>query len=306
MTDIMPSMEQAPVQRIPIFQFGDKKVETIDRDLLSKSNMVLDNKDRPYKTRPVQTWQLLDDMEQIIREQGINYSLDPIYVQANSSKRILTQDEKAIYTAENTPIGKWVFNDMITRFHLPHAEDETGQTGRNIGIAVCFHKKGITMSWGLNENICENFSILTRSTLQTFGSDDRKKDYDMIKLQVADWLRHFEDKRALELEMMDKMKNTVIEGGYALDKLIGKLYRKAVDQAYGSKSIAPFTINSMSNFVQEIDCRRTESVLQEDPNLYEVYNFGTSVMKPGMVDMGDIIEVSSLFAEFLLKEFNLN
>lgn len=300
--ELVPTEEVT--NRYPIFKFDeDNKVQTIDRELIANSLEITDSRGKPLRNRPVQIWTLLDNVEQAINKAGIDHSLAPIYVQRNASNRMLTREEKPLYDQTNTPINKWRFDKIITMFHLHHSEDNEV----NAGIAVSFNDYGIQIAFGMNVHVCTNFSILggQKSFLQTFSRHGLESEsYQGILARMEQWVLAFDENRKNELDMMYRMIETDIKDVQIVDRIIGKLYQKAVNQVYGNKEFAPFTISNMSNFVQEAMKKRAED--QTIKNVWDLYNWGTEVIKPGFVDLNDIAISSSQYATFLQQEFSLN
>jgi hypothetical protein len=58
----------------------------------------------------------------------------------------------------------------------------------------------------------------------------------------------------------------------------------------------------MSNFVQNVLKKPYEDVR----TVWDLYNYGTSVMKPGMLDIANIQSSSALFAEYLIDNFKIS
>jgi len=88
-----------------------------------------------------------------------------------------------------------------------------------------------------------------------------------------------------------------------IEKVIGDLYLSAIKQAYFAGDPVPFNTYELSDFVQEaIRQRKDEEKLT---NVWDVYNWGTSIMKPSKVDIGEISENSNIWADYLINEFDL-
>lgn len=299
----LPPITQEPIPQInldPVFVFPeDCKTAAITLEALHMSKMILGKGDRPERNRPVQSWELIDQVVALCTKHNMDFTLDPIYVQKNASWRAVTKEERAQFDENNTPVSKWVFDKCITRVHLNHAEDNE----TNVAIVISFHDKGITLAWGLNVRYCSNFNIYGGDCLYTFGTDNQKESYESVIIRLENWIQNFEENRKREMAIRQMFIDCPISHEDQVDAIIGALYRAAVKQAYGKGERAPFTINGMSTFVQAI----MEEEIKEDgeklETLDDLYNFGTKVMKPGVVDIADISENSKLFAQFLMKRF---
>jgi hypothetical protein len=115
----------------------------------------------------------------------------------------------------------------------------------------------------------------------------------------------------VEMELMNRMIETEIKDPAIIDRVIGGLYKRAIDQAYGSKALAPFDTAGMSNFTQNV-LKASGGVRDHEfnrpvdlRNVWDLYNYGTAVMKPGMVDIAEIQTSSHLFADYLFDEFEI-
>jgi|GEM_PF-5970528 len=285
------------------FEQGER-VKAVDYSLLEHSLKVTDSNGNPELHRPVQAFTFLCLIEEMIRKENLNYTIEPVWIQNKAARRVIEPANEKLYAPDNTPISKWLLNNMITRIHLPHAEDLTlEQQGANVAIAIAYKDKGIEVAFGLNEKICNNMQILSRSgVLRTYGSNSFGLEA-MLGL-IKSWLGNFEDTRHVEMEKMDRMKNCKIGGIAVVDTVVGKLYRAAINQSYGDKTPAPLDTYGTSSFVQQI--MNSEHVLVTDPSVWDVYNWGTMTIKPNLMDLRNMIETSAKLAEFLLNEFNLS
>jgi len=285
------------------FEQGEK-VKAVDYSLLEHSLKVTDSSGNPELNRPVQAFTFLRLIEEMIRDENLNYTIEPVWIQNKAARRVIEPTDEELYNPENTPISKWLLNNMITRIHLPHAEDLTlEQQGANVAIAVAYKDKGIEVAFGLNEKFCVNMQILGQSEiLRTYGNDSLK--LETMSGLIKNWLANFEDKRHVEMEKMDRMKNCRIGGIAVIDTVMGKLYRAAINQSYGDKKPAPLDTYGTSSFAQQI--MNSDTGLRTDPSVWDVYNWGTLTIKPNLMDLRNMIETSAKLAEFLMDEFNLN
>ena len=148
--------------------------------------------------------------------------------------------------------------------------------------------------------------------MRTFAQDGHEGlSWQSIEISLEKWINTLEQKMKVETDLMNRMIETKIVELAVINRVIGGLYAKAIDQAYGSKRTAPFDTAGMSNFVQNIikssgpvkDHAFNADVAIKD--VWDLYNYGTQVMKPGMVDLADIQNSSHLYADYLFDEFEI-
>jgi hypothetical protein len=273
---------------------GDGKASLISLDHLRESQLVRMQNGREIISRPIQSWELIDRITNQLGERGIPHALDNIYVQKSESQQILTSAERGIYTAENTPISKWLFNQLITKINVNPARE--GDT--NTSIALSFNKNGVLVAFGQNVRICSNMCVFGKNLMTTYGQN--KVPFDKMLEVLNHWLDTMAEKEQFDLRMIEGMKSVEIDKVSEVDRLVGNLYRKSVEQAYGSV-VAPFTMTQMSVLTQDINKR-----LKEDSRLgtvWDLYNIGTNLYKPTDVDMVNIYHAPKVWYDAILEEY---
>ena len=283
----------------PIFSFGENSVAEVPYEMLQQSKMILNPKGEPVKSRPVQSWELITDVVERFRKIGIKHEISPIYVQRAGSHQVLTREERAMYNETNTPIDKWLFDKLITEIKLI---DYSNQDGTST-IAISFNDRGIHIAWGFNVRTCSNLSIFgSDDSIKTYG-DDKRNYQDMI-LNLDNYLLKADEKSKFNMQIMDRMKEMKISGRKALNECVGGLYRSAVRQAYiDSKTEAPFNITTMSKFTQSLE--NNYQKLKDDSSVWNLYNFGTDIIKPANVDITRILEDNKNWGAYIMNHFGL-
>ena len=273
---------------------GEGKASLITLDHLRESQLVRMQNGKEIISRPIQSWELIEKITQQLGGKSISHSLDSIYVQKSESQQILTSAERGMYTAENTPISKWLFNQLITKINInPLKEGDT-----NTSIALSFNKNGVLVAFGQNVRICSNMCVFGSNLMTTYGVN--KIPFDKMIEVLNHWLDTMAEKEAFDLQMIDGMKSIDIDKVSEIDRLIGNLYRKSVKQAYGSV-VAPFTMTQMSVLTQDINKR-----LEEDSRLgtvWDLYNIGTNLYKPTDVDMVNIYHAPKVWYDAIIEEY---
>ena len=273
---------------------GEGKASVISLDLLRESQLIRMQNGRDMVTRPIQSWELIDRIGHMLGEKGVPNSLDPIYVQKSESQQILTAAERGIYTAETTPINRWLFNQLITRINIfPEKEGET-----NTAIALSFNKNGLLLAFGENVRICQNMSVFGNNLMTTYGNN--KVPFDKMMEVLNHWIETLEEKITWDLNMINGMKSIGIRDGRELERIMGNLYLRSVKQAYGNH-VAPFSMTQMSLFAQEINRR-----FEDDSRLgtvWDLYNVGTNLYRPSDVDMVNIFHSPKIWYDVLTEEY---
>ena len=235
----------------------------------------------------------------MLKDAEVGHKVHPIIVRSDSSGVALNDVDRADnkYSKAMCPINKWIFDQLITKVDIPHIgnEDVKGT------IALSYTKRGISVAFGLNVSICDNLCIMGGQQMRTykFGGDDAL-GWDSMKIQLRDWINNIDQRLGMEWEIMNRMQAREINDEVAIDQTIGKLYQSAVSWRYGNGEQAPFDISGMSTFVQNMQKKHKQERLE---NVWDLYNWGTEVMKPELERLENLTESNRLYADFLCREF---
>jgi hypothetical protein len=306
------SEENEVKEAIEMFGFEkNQKSRDIPLKLLKQSIRVEDNLGRAYRTRPVQAWTLMAMILSMVKEAEVAYELHPVIVRADSAGVALNDDdrEQSKFTKQGCPINKWIFDQLITKIDIPHIGGDLA----NGTIAISYVNKGINIALGLNVKLCDNLSILGGQQLRTYKFDGQGGfDWETMKIHLKDWISNLDQKLGVEVEIMNRMMAARIDNESAIDRVIGKLYQDAIKWRYFKGPQAPFDISGMSSFVQnalkqqeytyKAHSDNIESYKKID-NVWDLYNWGTNVMKPEFERLENLTEASRLYADFLCNEF---
>ena len=273
---------------------GEGKASVISLYHLRESQLVRMQNGKQIVTRPVQSWELIEHLQTALTSRNIPFELQPIYVQKSESQQILTSAERGMYNAENTPVSKWLFNQLITKINL----NPKPGTDTTTSIALSFNKNGVLTAFGRDVRICQNMCVFGNNLMTTYGNN--KVPFEKMLELINHWLDNLAEKEAFDNRMIEGMKSIDISDNREVKRIVGNLYMQSVDQAYGS-TIAPFTMTQMSVFVQALNKR-----LEEDSRLgsvWDLYNMGTNLYKPTDVDMVNIFHAPKVWYDVLLTEF---
>lgn len=275
----------------------DESVRPITLDELKQSIRVSGKFGKVLASRPIQSWELMALIMQLMEEYQLNYTQDIIYVQRKNSHIMINEEEKNMgFTKEACPIHRWLFDKLLTKWTIPFVSDSLDK----VGIAMGFNDDGIELAFGIDINICSNFNIMGGNIMRTYTyGGTPAATFDYIKLKLADWFANFQQMVHVETSIMNAMKEFTIGNPSIIKQVIGELYVKAINHAYGSKVIAPFDTHGISMMVQSYISQRNPTVIS---NAWDLYNWGTNIMKPGTVDLADINNCSEMFAKFVLED----
>lgn len=304
---VLRSGQVAPV--IPIYEFSkEEKIQSISSDYLRMS-IRRESGLAGIRTIPVQYWTLYGILESMLEQNNLNYTNGEIFVQANSSRAYLTDMEKGDgFDAKRAPINRWRFDKIISTINLPNVMSGSGEPAenmRNAAIGLTVNKEGIMVSFGMNLHVCQNFNVMGGTCLRsyTFGQNEGLA-WELMLHKLAQWVSKIDQIWKIQNDCMKAMKEyTLLIDVPVIEELMGDLYISAIKQAYFKGAYTPFDTHELSNFVKEmIQSRRTEDTLA---SVWDIYNWGTSIMKPGIVDIGEIANNSSMWSQYLMNRFEM-
>lgn len=303
--------DAAPLVRMFGFDESENAKRVAYEDL-SQSIRVEGKHGRVLQTRPVQSWNAMNYILALLSAADTNHSLESIYVQKRNSFPQLNDAEKQLgYDRKNCPVSRWMFDKVAASIMIPNIGNDLVH-GR---IGFKFDDNGIQIAFGMNVNVCSNFAIMGGQIMQTYkGNNSDGLSWESIEIKLKDWIQNLDQKMKVEMDLMERMQNRQITDPSVIDHVIGGLYRRAIDQAYGSKKNAPFDTAGMSNFVQNVIKTGYNPAKVADhewnganriDNVWDLYNYGTAIMKPGIVDIADIQISSASYADYLFDEFEI-
>lgn len=294
---------------IPIYEFQkEDKVQTITMPEL-KSSIRRESGLAGIRDVPIQYWTLYGILLSTLESNNVNYTEEEIYVQSNSSKAYLTDIEKTLgYDNKNAPVNRWRFDKIISTIQLPAIIGEFGgpTEPRNAAIGITINKEGISVAFGMNVHACINFNVMGGTILRSYKyGDNESMAWELMLYKIENWIKNIDQIWKVQNNIMNDMKSFVLPVDVpVIEELIGDLYINALKQAYFKGGFTPFDTHELSSFAKEmIRARKTEDTLA---SVWDVYNWGTSIMKPGIVDIGEIANNSNMWSDYLIKRFELN
>lgn len=291
-----------------IFSFTkEETTRDISLEMLCQSLMVRDSRGQSPSNRPIQSWELIDEIHGLCTAAGLDVEIKHIYVQQNGSNPVINQNEKELYLAgDNIPITKWLFNKVAFMIAIHHPEDtETTTT-----IVASYHQQGIQVAWGQHVGLCSNMCIFGSNTMYTFGPDS--VPFDKMRVILNEWILTFDEKRNEDLKIIRDMKRVILNNDVMeeiLNNLIGRLFRKAVRKNYfkGKDYVLDMTKVGMlvRNIEEKYELRKqlepTSNSYDQDMQitLWDVYNWGTEILKAEDTDIASLFMIISTWGKFI-------
>jgi hypothetical protein len=250
---------------------------------------------------------LFSTIAQLLEANKFEYTMEPIYATAGGASQLPGVTKVVHYEEEygEGALQAHVLRRMITAFNIKRGEDE--ETTHS--IAVAYHQQGIQVAFGPNIKICQNQCIYgSGNRFQTYG--DNKMDIDRLYQVVTEWIHDYDVIREKDLMILNKMKEIVLNYSSVCD-MIGELSLKRVAKD-SLHIITEFIlqqnqISDLSTKYLEFLCDGTKNLnLQKGLTLYEFYNICTSMLKPELTDLPNIIGRNHLLGDYLIEKFELS
>lgn len=286
------------------YKFEGEKVQTISLDSISKS-LRREKGLQGIRGVPVQFWKFINIVTAMLDKNDMNYSMRDIHVQNNSSKAYLSDTQKEQgYNNKFAPIDRWRFDKVLLMIDLPNVVQNNNDIARNASIGLSLNKEGLSIAFGMNVHECANFDILGGTVLRSYSYNrSEAMSWELMEFKMGQWIRQLDQIWKVQNDIMHDMLSHEIGNPEIIDQLIGDLYVGAIKNSYFKGGEVPFNTYELSDFVQEmIKNKKDEAQIR---NVWDVYNWGTSIMKPGNMDIGEIANSSNLWCNYLLGEFNI-
>jgi hypothetical protein len=195
------------------------------------------------------------------------------------------------------PAENYLIEKCISRIVMPVDKDTSPS------IAISYTDKGIQVAMGMHVSICANLSIFGADYASTFGGDgNNKMPFEkMMNILTDTWLGNIKEKYAFQFELMNRMKDINVTSDDVL-KLYGNMLMQAVKFNAGSlKGVAPMNITEVSEFVRKSGL--VELSGDRQLTAWEMVNFGTELLKPGIANIDNLIPKNSAFNDLIIDTF---
>ena len=279
----------------------EDRATTIPFELLSQSIRQEGKLGNILETKPLQIWNLIDHIKNDLVGANINFVPDNIYIQKKSSAALLNDVDRSLgYNRYNAPVNKWKFDKVIAGIDIPNI----GSAGVNAKIGITLNDDGIAVAYGMNVHVCQNFNVMGGTVMRTYTFNRVPGvNWEVMKNMLKTWARNLDQIFKVQSETMLRMQEKEIKDERTIQRVIGTLYTNAIKQAYFKGDYTPFDTHALSQFVQEMVKARKEE--EKISTVWDLYNWGTSVMKPNIIDTGEISNVSNAYSQFLCEDFKI-
>jgi len=304
-----PSEDQGAESMGPLtYEFGSEKTQVITKDLLSRSIRHEGKYGKMLDTKPIQVWAMLDLIAGILNNHGVNFTPDPIHVQRRASGTYLSdEDRNNGYTKALAPIEKWKFDKAINLIQLPNiyeGDNEGVGFARNATIGVTLNELGLSVAFGMNVHECVNFNVYGGTILRTYSYGGKQgMQWDLMKIKLNDWIGKLDQIWKIHNNIANSFQKAELPSEHVIEEVVGELYINALKAAYYQGPETPFNTHELSEFVQRVIKQRKDE--EQIGNVWDLYNWGTNIMKPGSMDIGEIANNSNLWADHLAGYFNI-
>ena len=247
-------------------------------------------------------YQLFDRIAEIVDKGNLNFHIDKIFAADNKNK-VLPGVTILPFAQEKYGIGSLeshILRRVTGKINIFNEEDDES----NGSVAISFHQQGIQVAFGQNVKICSNMSIFGENLLYSYGTNSMpiEKMFNVI----SDWMAKFQEMRAFDMGVINRMKNILVDPLEELPKLIGKLQIEAVNSAYRkSNIIPPLNISQISKFTENALNKFEEEHIGEMMSLWKLYNIATELHKPGLTDFPNILPANKNFGNFVIRNFSI-
>jgi len=276
------------------FDFTKKeKVKTIDYGLLQQSAKLLDASRMPPRNRPLEHYELIDQVGTLLDKNSLDVTLQDIWVSYAGARF----SESASTKQADGDIDRWHFNRLVTMYKINN-EANDNDTG---AVAIGYTENGIQIAWGTQVNICQNMSIFGNWVISTYGKNSIQ-DLAKIFTILNAWAQRFSIKREFDHMIFNEM-STVDFGELAATNAIGELYTNAVHNVIDKKIEAPLNTDQISAITKMY----IKEPNKDNISLYDFYNYGTNTLNPGAkkIDISVIYDRNQMFGLFLLNMFGI-
>ena len=184
-------------------QSVEERAVTLPYDMLSQSIRHEGKYGNALETKPVQIWNLISDVSELLEKVNINHQREDIYIQKRSSAALLNDaDKNAGFNKYYAPINRWRFDKVITSLRMPNIE----RPGANARIALTLNDFGLSVAFGMHISVCTNFSVLGGTLLRTYSFNrEPGLSWDTMKMKMKSWTQSLEQLFTIQAGIMNNM-----------------------------------------------------------------------------------------------------
>lgn len=281
-----------------IFEAKERTRE-IDLPTLKETVSLAEYDGKLPDSRPLEHYQLIDDLSEIAYKKGYNFNLDHIYVSKSESNRLM------VFDPENQGLPKsYILRRVVTRLNIVDASFNTA--AHNTSIAIGYNERGIQIAFGTNVKVCSNMCIFGERYMTTYG--DNKMPFDKMMELVNTYINQLPDICSDDFRILNRMYDHPVNDNDIITA-VGEMQLNAVRGAYfGGDS--PLNIGEVSTFSKGL-LKQHGNILEAEPesrimSLYDFYNMGTEILHPQRAEISSVWPNVSSWGNFVVNHFNLN
>lgn len=304
------------MSKLPLLlDFQKNPTETLSLDMLRRTYLENDPITQ-LPLRGIHHYQLIDRVTSLLDQHKLTYRIEEIFAANNKDRNnpgvVVSPTAEEKYGKGS--IESHCLRRVYTTIKIENESDEETETG----LAIAFHQNGIQVAIGPNVKICRNQCILSKDRYVATYGENKVKDLDKLFQVVDDWLHNFSDHRAIDMRILEQMKNVSLDYRQVAE-LVGHLtyYRVGYDSGliknFNPDEISMNTVNKyplnnsqINDFVHayltEYERRCIENI-DTIMSLYDVYNIATNLYKADKMVIPNIMTQNLAWTEILTAHY---
>ncbi len=304
------------MSKLPLLlDFQKNPTEILSLDMLRRTYLENDPITQ-LPLRGIHHYQLIDRVTSLLDQHKLTYRIEEIFAANNKDRSnpgvVVSPTAEEKYGKGS--IESHCLRRVYTTIKIENESDEETETG----LAMAFHQNGIQVAIGPNVKICRNQCILSKDRYVATYGENKVKDLDKLFQVVDDWLHNFSDHRAIDMRILEQMKNVSLDYRQVAE-LVGHLtyYRVRYDSGliknFNPDEISMNTVNKyplnngqINDFVHsylteyERRCIENENTIM---SLYDVYNIATNLYKADKMVIPNIMTQNLAWTEILTAHY---
>jgi len=292
---------------VRILDFKKNKVEVLQLDELQQT--VSEQRASGKPINDILHYDLFEKINERITQEKLDFQLQGINCVDGGRKDLpgvsYLDDESLIKEHGEHGLGTYLVRRLIAMYIIT-----TGATADfNYKLAVAFHQEGIQVGFGPNVINCDNMSIMSANQrAQSYGPN--KMPVEKLLEVIGEWLNNFKETRERELRILTKMKEIDVPHK-EVAQVVGEL--NMIRLTRDSKDISerpeyPLNQSQINRLAERylVNRHNHEGEGEYKVSLFDLYNLGTDMQKPGIMDLPLIIPANHSFGQFFIDKYQLN
>ena len=290
-----------------VLDFAANKVEVLTLPELKET--VSEQRASGKPLNDILHFNLFEKINERIAKEKLEFKLEGIHCVDGGRKDLpgvsYLDDESLIKEHGEHGLGTYLLRRLIAMYIITTAEDAS----YNYKLAVAFHQEGIQVGFGPNVKNCDNMSIMSANQrAQSYGPN--KMPVEKLLEVIGEWLNNFQETRERELRILKKMQEIDVPHE-EVAQVVGELNMIRLTRDSKDINLRPeYPLNqSQINRLAErylVNRHQFKGEGEFKTSLYDLYNLGTDMQKPGIMDLPLIIPANHSFGQFFIDRYNLN